>query len=164
MSRSISLPFAFVNGRVATRTDSNDQLTDHVFSVLGTQVGERVMRPAYGADLMQFDFGDGDELERSAMEVEAQRAVATWEPNAVVDEVTFDSRPDSRGNLYATVTYHPSGNAVGVVTQSILVGVLNGGLVTETGAPFNDPTVEGQGSTSAPILANPTDRFFGTVE
>jgi len=146
------------------RTDSNDQLTDHLFSVLGTQLGERVMRPAYGSNMMQFDFGDGDELERAAMEVEAQRAVATWEPNAVVDEVVFDARPDARGNLYATVTYHPSGNSVGVVTQSILVGVLSGGSVIETGAPVTDPTVEGQGSTSAPILANPTDRFFGTVE
>jgi phage baseplate assembly protein W len=154
MSQSIAFPFHFVNGRVATTTNTEDQLTNRVVSVLGTQIGERIMRPTYGTDTERFNFGLGDELDRAAMEQEATRSLSQWEPNARAVGVQFNDYPDQYGNLYAAVTYAPGGGSVGVVTESVLVGVLNGGAVTEFGAP----------SASPDVAATSDSRFFGSQE
>jgi phage baseplate assembly protein W len=154
MSQSIAFPFSFVNGRVGVTTNTEDQLTNRVVSVVGTQLGERVMRPNYGTDMVRFDFGLGDEIDRAAMEQEASRAVSQWEPGARGVTVVFADAPDQYGNLYATVSFTPSGSGVGVVTQSVLVGVLASGSVVETGAPTASPS----------IGASSTTRYFGTQE
>lgn len=162
-TKTMAFPFAIVNGRVAVTTNATDQLTNRVFSVLATQPGERVMRPNYGCDMGQFDFDIGDELEQAEMLDEAQRAVLTWEPGAVLRDVSFAGPVDANGNLTVNITYVPagSGDNSAVVTQQVTLGILNAGGVTDLGA---GDSLSALGGSTSPAVSVPQSRTFGTLE
>lgn len=55
--------------------------------ILGTNRGERVMRPAFGCNLYQFVFENNNELLEQLLRAEIAAAVARWEPRAYLQGI-----------------------------------------------------------------------------
>lgn len=71
--KSISVPFRFTSdtGGVATTTEINKVLEQHIIDILTTSTGERVMNPNYGGNLRNLLFEEPDPLILSEYRMDA---------------------------------------------------------------------------------------------
>lgn len=133
----LALPFSVdETGAIRTTSDPKQQLLHRVFSVLATQLGDRVMRPNYGWNFNRFLFEPIDALDEKLMLQLAGDAITGWEPAAKllgltlsrVDESTvavnlfysdgqgtssavLSFGSDDIGNIFASVSVDGSANA-----------------------------------------------------
>jgi phage baseplate assembly protein W len=101
----MTMPFSIDTfGRVAFTEDRTRIWADRARMVAGTSVGERVMRPTWGTDLVEAFFTSG-EVEEEAVEAALETAFAEFLPDITVTEVqsTRDKYEPSR--LYVDLTY-----------------------------------------------------------
>src|SRR5260370_13471231 len=72
--------------------------------ILGTDWGERIMRPDFGAGLKSFVFGPVNQTTMRQVQTRVQDALIKWEPRIDVEQVkvTVDS---GRNTLLVAVTY-----------------------------------------------------------
>lgn len=83
------------SGGFATLTTIESAVASHIRSVLGTQQGERVMRPDYGTISLQHLFQPVNDAEIAKLNADISQALADWVPEAnvvgidVVDEAGF---------------------------------------------------------------------------
>lgn len=79
MGIEISQPFQFVAGGIGTTTEALDQVEKHIWAIVSTRFGERVMLPEFGssawADLFE-NLADFTPM----LQDELTRALAQWEP------------------------------------------------------------------------------------
>lgn len=119
--RAISLPFRFDGyGHVAATTDLSKVWADRVRGVVGTMLGERLMRPTYGSPTPIYLFRNTEGIE-SVMDVDMASAFSTWLPTLQYLGIDFDEIPDS-GTVEVTVRYALPGelkseNSVNVVIE-----------------------------------------------
>lgn len=94
MGRELSVPFAVaITGEIAFTDDPVQQLTDHVTTLIGTEKGERLMRPDYGAGTQSFLFEDNDGVTQAVLESSIRDVVSEYEPNVAVSRIDFDQQP-----------------------------------------------------------------------
>lgn len=99
-SVELAIPFRIGDdGAPAVVSDPNVILRQHVISVVGTQRGERVMRPDYGMDVMRFNFSAADDTTNSALQTEVSQALSNWEPSAKFQGATMILNDDNIANL-----------------------------------------------------------------
>jgi phage baseplate assembly protein W len=136
MSVECILPFGLAaNGSIATTTNPNLQVTQHLQALVSTNPGERVMMPTYGVPLANDLFGAylTSEIDPT-LQIQVQAAVATWEPNVNVAGISVGP-PAGTGqdggviNIDWTPTAIQSSAASGTVNATIMVG----GAVVENG-------------------------------
>jgi phage baseplate assembly protein W len=72
--------------------------------ILGTQYGERVMRPRFGANLRSLAFAPNDVSTANLARYYVQEGLAASEPRIDVLDVAVDNDP-TRGVLLITITY-----------------------------------------------------------
>lgn len=127
MNAEILIPFTLdVNGSIAQTTDPDIQQAQHVSSLVTTQPGERVMRPSYGVPTVSYLFSGSNGQVTSIINKDVQNAMATWEPNITVTNITpqWDSQggiadievdylaaPEDTGAIQ-TITIYPGGQVV----------------------------------------------------
>jgi len=70
--------------------------------ILGTDWGERVMRPDFGAGLKSFVFGPINQTTLRSIQSRVQESLIKWEPRIDVLQVKISSDP---GKLTITITY-----------------------------------------------------------
>lgn len=119
---SLSYPFRLDDyGNIATTSDHTKIWADRVRSVIGTVVGERVMRPTFGTKVAFAAFAT-----RSAMEDivrrEVERGFYLHLPLLTVLDISFDFN-DSENLISAHITYElpdkkQSSTDVGIVVLS----------------------------------------------
>lgn len=119
---SLSYPFRLDDyGNIATTTDSTKIWADRVRSVIGTVLGERVMRPEFGSKVAFAAFAT-----RSAMEDivrrEVEKGFYLHLPLLTVLDIMFDFN-DTENIVSATITYElpdkkQSTTDVGIVVLS----------------------------------------------
>jgi phage baseplate assembly protein W len=73
--------------------------------ILGTDQGERVMRPAFWAGLRSFVFGPISSTNLQRIKARVQDALIKWEPRIDVVTVTVTIDPSERSKLLIDVTY-----------------------------------------------------------
>jgi phage baseplate assembly protein W len=73
--------------------------------ILGTEPGERVMRPTFGGGLRSFVFGVLNQTTLQRIQTRVREALVTWEPRIDVERVDLAVDPDDRATLLITVTY-----------------------------------------------------------
>jgi phage baseplate assembly protein W len=89
MPSEILIPFALdVNGGVAQTTDPDVQQEQHVSSLIGTNPGERVMRPTYGIPTDSYLFTGNTANIATMITKDVKQAMATFEPGITVNSVT----------------------------------------------------------------------------
>lgn len=73
--------------------------------ILGTPVGQRVMRPNFGSRLHELIFAPADAETFGLAEMYVQDALAFWEPRIEVTDVTAHSEPERRHVILIEIHY-----------------------------------------------------------
>lgn len=76
--------------------------------ILGTEPGERPMRPEFGCAIRDRVFDSFDSSTGSTIAQEVRRALERWEPRIVVDDVRVARTPDHQEVVDIHITYHLS--------------------------------------------------------
>lgn len=72
--------------------------------ILGTQYGQRVMRPTYGSNLMTLVFAPNNSTTANLAQFYVKESLSRWEPRIDNLDVAV-ANDDARGRLLITVTY-----------------------------------------------------------
>jgi phage baseplate assembly protein W len=120
--KSISVPFRFENGAVASTTDNDKIARQRIADVLATRSYERVMRPEYGAGISDLLFEPLDPLIISDYKIDAINTLNDSVGNARIRDLRI-----REGN---TVDYNNSGDSTLVV--SVVYSVSETGTSTYT--------------------------------
>jgi len=102
----LSFPVNTRNGNLAITSD--EALIDQSIKIiLGTNPGERAMRPDFGAGLNAFVFEPINTTTLGALRKRVQDSLVDWEPRIDVQSVkiTTDASPGERGIVWIDVTY-----------------------------------------------------------
>ena len=97
-------PCVQADGKVATVAFEED-IRQAIHIILGTNPGERVMRPDFGAGLNAFVFEPLNETTRQSVKTRVEEALVDWEPRIDVEEVRVAIDSAERNKLLITVSY-----------------------------------------------------------
>jgi phage baseplate assembly protein W len=73
--------------------------------IIGTDWGERTMRPDFGAGLRSFLFGPLNQTTIQSIQTRVQESLIKWEPRIDVESVVASMSPSEPGKLIIAVTY-----------------------------------------------------------
>ncbi|MGY0490288.1 GPW/gp25 family protein [Streptomyces sp. WG-D5] len=97
-------PHVTADGRIA-EAQYEDDVRQAVLVVLGTEPGERVMRPRFGAGLRTFVFEPLTVALTARIAEQVRGALTDWEPRIDVASVDVTDRDRARGVLNIDITY-----------------------------------------------------------
>lgn len=114
-------------GEVAFTQSQNDSIRWHLFSLLLTTPGERVMRPSYGVGIFGFVFENDDPITVAMLQGEINNQVGLYEPGVSLQAsvVAQDANNPSQANV--SVTYVNK-----ATRQKYQAKILSNGQVVET--------------------------------
>lgn len=95
---------ADAHGGLAT-TGYEEDVRHAIQIILGTNPGERVMRPDFGAGLRDFVFESIDATTMHRLQTRVQEALIDWEPRIDVTQVEVTIDPVRRNVLLIEITY-----------------------------------------------------------
>lgn len=101
---SISYPFEVVNGSVRAQLDPNQALRSQIIFFISSHVGERVMRPNWGIDVMNSYMALGLGVKESLMEA-VEEGLRLWFPGIVVKSLTAEQSASSPSTFNLTLLY-----------------------------------------------------------
>lgn len=97
MPNEIAIPFALdKSGAVKATSDPNEQIRNHVMSLINTEPSERAVLIDYGVPLEEQLFENDDVAVATELADYINHAMAKWEPGVVVQRVA--PVPDRSGN------------------------------------------------------------------
>jgi phage baseplate assembly protein W len=82
-----------------------EDVRQSILIILGTDRGERLMRPDFGAGLQDFVFSPVTFTTMEQIRVRVQEALVDWEPRIEVLEVTVEAAAPLRNRLDITIHY-----------------------------------------------------------
>jgi uncharacterized protein len=82
-----------------------DDIRQAILLILHTALGERVMRPDFGAGLETFVFEPVSTTTMALVQHRVQQALITWEPRIDVNEVRVTTDPVTRNLLNIAIRY-----------------------------------------------------------
>ena len=97
-------PHLDADGALAEAVYEED-IRQAIHIILGTNPGERVMRPDFGAGLNTFVFEPLNTTTMAQVKTRVQEAMVTWEPRIDVEEVTVTTDPPEKNKLLIDLTY-----------------------------------------------------------
>lgn len=119
---AISLPFRVDGyGRVAATDDARVIWAGRVRSVITTMVGERVMRPGFGCDVMSEVFDVAEETP-DLVEQDIRSAFSEWLPELTIEGVSLEFVDEMSGEVELSVEYSIPGDTS--VTDSLVLPFL----------------------------------------
>ncbi len=80
------------SGRLSYATD-DDSVREVIRNILLTRAGERLLRPEFGASLLNFIHQPNNETTRTLIASQVKKAIEQWETRVLVDDVSV--QPDS---------------------------------------------------------------------
>jgi phage baseplate assembly protein W len=93
MSLAVKFPFTIQSGSVAVTDNPTEAVGSMIVFCLGTMIGERVMRPTWGVDIMNTIYSVGGDLD-TAMPEAIENAFKKWFPDYEPREITITRSPD----------------------------------------------------------------------
>jgi phage baseplate assembly protein W len=81
------------------------RIQDAIWLILATGLGERVMRPRFGAGVHDFVFQPNSPLTRTALAEAIKHALVEWEPRIDLEGVRVDPVPDEVSQVLVTIEY-----------------------------------------------------------
>jgi uncharacterized protein len=103
LGKGWAFPVCNEAGRTATAAYDED-VEQAILIILGTDPGERVMRPDFGAGLSAFVFEPMTPTTLEALRQRVQEALVDWEPRIDVERVTVTAVPDA-GKVIIEMSY-----------------------------------------------------------
>ena len=86
-------------------SDGPDRVRDAIWIILATALGERVMRPTFGADVNDFVFQPNTPSVHAVLEDSVKHALATWEPRIELDAVRVDPVAGAPSQVLVSIDY-----------------------------------------------------------
>lgn len=84
-------------------SDGPERIRDAIWLVIKTALGERLMRPKFGAGVDDFVFQSNSVVNRAALAIAIKSALTRWEPRIDLDEVRVVSAADSESSRVESV-------------------------------------------------------------
>lgn len=81
-----------------------DKVRRSILTILGTQHGERVMRPKFGCNLRVLVFMPNNRTTATQAEYYVREGLARWEPRIMVDDVAVEN-DNTLGRLIVHINY-----------------------------------------------------------
>jgi uncharacterized protein len=103
LGKGWAFPIAIEAGKAATAAFDED-VRQAILIILGTDPGERVMRPDFGAGLSAFVFEPMTPATLEGLRQRVQEALVDWEPRIDVENVAVTAVPDE-GKALIDMTY-----------------------------------------------------------
>jgi phage baseplate assembly protein W len=101
-----SFPPTFSNISYSVEMVSDDQdIRESLWVLFSTQLGERIMVPAYGSDIWQMVFRTITTTLMSQLKTMVKQAILNWEPRIDVDDVKVQRAADVDGMVLIAVNY-----------------------------------------------------------
>lgn len=94
LGQGLKYPISVKKARIRTSA-GNDSIKESIILILGTTIGERVMRPEFGCRLNEMVFASNDMGTATLIQNFVEEALMKWEPRIKVDEITTTVRQDS---------------------------------------------------------------------
>ena len=92
-------------GQVQLTTDGDEAIRDSIWTILGTNPGERVMRPDFGCGIEDYVFDVNDVSTAGAIGRVVTEALSLWEPRIDVLDVTANPDPVDPRRLSVDISY-----------------------------------------------------------
>jgi uncharacterized protein len=92
------------DGQIETVAFEED-IRQAIHILLGTNPGERVMRPDFGAGLNAFVFESLSETTRQRVKTRVENSLIDWEPRIDVQEIKVEIDPLERNKLLIDIHY-----------------------------------------------------------
>jgi phage baseplate assembly protein W len=83
----------------------NKSVREVMLNILLTRPGERLMRPEFGAGILDFIHYPNNETTRALIVDAAQRALTRWEPRVILDEVSLVRDPLRLSHANLSIRY-----------------------------------------------------------
>lgn len=104
----ISFPLG-INARNGIRESrTEEKVRQSILIILGTQHGERLMRPNFGANLKSLVFALNNKATANLAQFYVEEALRTWEPRIFLDEVIVKN-DNQYGRLLIEIRYRLKG-------------------------------------------------------
>jgi len=91
--------------RVPAMVAYEEDIRQSIMIIMGTEPGERIMRPDFGAGLNRFVFEPANTTTMALIQTRVHDALVDWEPRIEVIEVKVTLDPNERNLLLIEVTY-----------------------------------------------------------
>lgn len=108
MTTPVEMSFPFrvdPSGGISVETNPDQQVINHVLSLVGTQPTERVMLATYGVPTMMSVFEPNDDLVAQHLTTVTTNAANLWEPGVTVLSVTSETDVSQPGLVDINVTF-----------------------------------------------------------
>jgi len=121
---AISLPFRYDNyGNIVKTNDQQKIWEDRVLSVVGTSIGERVMRSNFGTEIKEALFDTQTGMEEKVKDT-VTKAFENFLPMLTLADITNDY--DLKDNIMSvTITYALPNRQILVSTVPVTVGTIS---------------------------------------
>jgi uncharacterized protein len=86
-------------------TSGPDKIQQAIWIVLSTSLGERVMRPDFGAGVQDFVFEANSIVTQTALAGAVKEALIQWEPRIDIDSVRVTTPPDQASQVLISIDY-----------------------------------------------------------
>jgi hypothetical protein len=91
-------------GRIAI-SDAEEDIRQAIRIILGTSMGERVMRPDFGCGIHNYMFAPINSGTLALIENSVREALTTWEPRIDIIDVKTDTSAAAEGKLLVSINY-----------------------------------------------------------
>lgn len=93
--RGIGFPFRIGPTSIPARATDADLIRQSLIQLMGTSRGERVMRPSYGVNAINYIFENNNDLLAELIQADVYAAVGTFEPRVILTRVTVSSTDET---------------------------------------------------------------------
>jgi phage baseplate assembly protein W len=104
LGRGWAFPVVIEAGLTATAAYEKD-VEQAILIIMGTDPGERVMRPDFGAGLRAFVFEPLNPATMEALRQRVNEALVDWEPRIDVERVSASAAAEAAGKVLIEVSY-----------------------------------------------------------
>jgi phage baseplate assembly protein W len=137
MPLEISVPFRLgPDNKIASESNPDAQIRQHVMSLVNTEPGERVVLGDYGVAISSLVFETDDVKVARDLSTDIEDMLATYEPGVALQGVTPSATSGEAGDGIASVDVHymrtdaPSTSSAASRSQNVAV-ISSGGKVSE---------------------------------
>lgn len=97
-------PVSIQDGKISL-SEGEDSIRESILIILGTEKGERVMRPDFGCDLHKLVFAPNNTSTATRAIHYVEEALKKWEPRIKLNKVDADPDDEDPGRMIITIEY-----------------------------------------------------------
>lgn len=105
LGRGLAFPFQLDQRGAVLLARGEEDIRQSINIILGTQPGERVMRPTFGCRVYELIFEPIDSTTAGLIETYVKEALDYWEPRIQVDRVVCSATDKDDGAILVEIEY-----------------------------------------------------------